>query len=92
MIKKVTFTFERFKLMRAVIQEAGYVEDHNQHPGLADALKELNRHEAVAVADQYSTGHIRHKEDTHRRLREANDLPVCDWCHGDHIEEICDSP
>ena len=83
MIKKVKITFDRFKLMRRVILQAEkltidkklrvqrYTEQNLK--SLNDAVAELNRHEALAVADQWSTGQIRHKVETTRKKRDTRE-------------------
>ena len=89
MIKKVKITFDRFKLIRAVILQAEKCTAcYSGLPirQLKDAVIQLNRYEALAVADQWSTGQTRLKVET---LRKKVDLPVCDWCHGDHTEDDC---
>ena len=72
MIKKVKITFDRFKLMRTVILQAEKltrIEQGAVRPpfkttlqALQDAVSALNAHEALAVADQFRSGHMRRRE------------------------------
>ena len=78
--------------MRRVIQQAEklLIETATQTPvfswkkltALSDALAELKRHEAVAVADQWSTGQIRHKVDSTRKYADPYDCGVPEYVEG----------